>query len=306
MSQALITDVHLETLRSTGFVVVQDVLTEDEVRRAREAVFRHLPSAEDYEASPGRFAWLRDDEWAGSRNFPFPEVEANLVAVHPQLIDAATRFLGTDQIILNKGNVWGKYAGAAHYEQVLHYDYPNHTLVVPRQDAGFSQVCGFVYLTDVTEELGATRIVPRPAAAKIDVAYDEAAGGFFASTHPSASDYPELYDAEEAATGTAGSILLFTPDIYHRAGRVTASTGMRLTIGFAFSARRPWLGFQSWPRFGEDREMIDFLVACTPRQREVLGFPAIGDPYWTDETLAGVASRFPGMDLSPYALRSIQ
>lgn len=299
MSQSLIADAHLDALRVNGWVVAPDVLTEDEVRVARDAVLRHLPSAEDYEAFPNRFKWLRDDEWAGFWHFPFPEVEANLVAVHPQLLDAATRFLETDQIILNKGGVWGKYAGAAHYEQVLHYDYPNHTLVVPRQEAGYSQVCGFVYLTDVTEALGATRIAPRAVAAKMDVVSGE--GGFFASTHPSESEYPALYAGEESATGTAGSVLLFTPDVYHRAGRVSASSGVRLTVGFAFSSRQPWLGFQSWPRFGEHPEMVDFLVACTPRQREVLGFPAIGDPYWTDETLAGVALRYPTMDLSPYA-----
>lgn len=46
--------------------------------------------------------------------------------------------------------------------------------------------------------------------------------------------------------------------------------------------------------------MDHFLVSATPRQRELVGFPAVGDPYWTEETLAGVQDRYPLMDMSPY------
>jgi hypothetical protein len=36
------------------------------------------------------------------------------------------------------------------------------------------------------------------------------------------------------------------------------------------------------------------------RQRDLFGFPRPGDPYWNDDTLAGVAERYPGIDLTPY------
>ena len=35
-------------------------------------------------------------------------------------------------------------------------------------------------------------------------------------------------------------------------------------------------------------------------ERELIGFPVPKDDYWTAETLAGVAARFPNMDMSPY------
>ena len=38
----------------------------------------------------------------------------------------------------------------------------------------------------------------------------------------------------------------------------------------------------------------------TSRLRELLGFPPPGHPYWNRETLAGVAARYPGMDMRPY------
>ncbi len=58
------------------------------------------------------------------------------------------------------GIVTAKYAcQGSGYNQLLHADYPNHMLVVPRHDPGYQQVEFFVYLTDVTAEDGATRFV---------------------------------------------------------------------------------------------------------------------------------------------------
>lgn len=46
----------------------------------------------------------------------------------------------------------------------------------------------------------------------------------------------------------------------------------------------------------------EFLGGLSPDQRCVLGFPAVGDPYWCEETLAGVAEKYGGaLDVGPYA-----
>ena len=44
------------------------------------------------------------------------------------------------------------------------------------------------------------------------------------------------------------------------------------------------------------------MAACfTGRlERDLFGFPKPGDPYWNEQTLADVAARYPGMDLTPY------
>ena len=45
-----------------------------------------------------------------------------------------------------------------------------------------------------------------------------------------------------------------------------------------------------------------FLGELSPEQRCVIGFPALGDPYWCKETLAGVSERYGGaVDVRPYA-----
>jgi hypothetical protein len=56
----------------------------------------------------------------------------------------------------------------------------------------------------------------------------------------------------------------------------------------------------SWPKQSPDR-WAKFIPQCTVRQRDLFGFPRPGDPYWNEQTLAGVAERYPGIDLAPYA-----
>jgi hypothetical protein len=55
---------------------------------------------------------------------------------------------------------WAKYTGAADYDQDLHRDYLNHTVLVPSKAAGYQQLEMFVYLVDVPEDLGPPHLVP--------------------------------------------------------------------------------------------------------------------------------------------------
>ena len=43
------------------------------------------------------------------------------------------------------------------------------------------------------------------------------------------------------------------------------------------------------------------MERATPRERELFGFPAIGDPYWNEQTLTDVQCRYPRMDMTPYS-----
>ena len=45
----------------------------------------------------------------------------------------------------------------------------------------------------------------------------------------------------------------------------------------------------------------EFVVGLSPKQRSVLGIPAVGDRYWNAETVGLLAERYPGIDTAPYA-----
>ena len=61
-----------------------------------------------------------------------------------------------------------------------------------------------------------------------------------------------------------------------------------------------WGGYQAWPFKGLSPEWSKFVQQATVRQLSVLGVPDPGHPYWTEDTLAGVAARYPGLDMSPW------
>ena len=61
------------------------------------------------------------------------------------------------------------------------------------------------------------------------------------------------------------------------------------------------MGIVGWPEQGVYRSFSAWVEQATLDERELIGFPAPGDDYWTAETLAGVAARFPNMDMSPYS-----
>ena len=146
----------------------------------------------------------------------------------------------------------------------------------------------FIFLSDVTEDDGPTRIVPYECGK--DVPFT-----------PLYLEFGALADVEVSAVGPAGSLLIYRTDILHRGSDFTAAGRAR--------------GFRSWPttrcgaRRGAGRwrgrssrrdRWAKLMPQCSVRQRDLFGFPRPGDDYWNEQTLADVALRYPGMDMTPY------
>jgi len=169
----------------------------------------------------------------------------------------------------------------------LHRDYGSHSLVVPRAEPRYQQLTTFIFLSDVTEQDGPTRIVP----------YDAGKGVPFT---PLYIPFGQLAESEVPCTGAAGSLLLYRTDILHRGSDFGAPGRARFSILVDFQVRgTTWGGKMAWPKQSPER-WAKFIPQCNVRQRDLFGFPRPGDPYWNDETLEGVAARYPGIDLSPY------
>jgi hypothetical protein len=73
----------------------------------------------------------------------------------------AETLLAEADLRISSAEAWAKYTGAAGYDQPLHRDYLNHTLMVPADDPRFRQLEMFVYLVDVPEELGPPSMLSR-------------------------------------------------------------------------------------------------------------------------------------------------
>ncbi len=224
--------------------------------------------------------------------FPFEDAALNDLVVHERIIDLAEQFLGVSDLRLYQAMVSAKYGGGAvSDEQLLHADFGNHTLVVPRHEPGYQQLEMFVYLSDVTPETGATRIVPLGLTEGIPVE----------RTYLSPSDYANIYESEVSASGPAGTVLAYRPDVYHRGVRMTVPGTARFMLHVSYKpAGTPWLNSFGLPNAGEDMAWYRFVGSASVRQLTVLGFPEPGHPYWTAETLAGTAARYPMLDMTPW------
>ncbi|HET6810073.1 MAG TPA: phytanoyl-CoA dioxygenase family protein [Acidimicrobiales bacterium] len=280
-------DAALDELRERGFTLVEGFLSPAELAAARQALWLHYPAPEDYFADPARHGHYGTSQFAGVEEFPYRSRDLNRLAFHPDLVDAAERFLGTTELHLYKVELWAKYSGAVNYDQPLHRDYGSHSLVVPRVDHRYQQMTTFIFLSDVTEEDGPTRLVPFQDGR--DVPFT-----------PLYLEFGALADVEVAATGPAGSLLAYRTDILHRGSDMTGSGRSRFSLLADYQARgTTWGGKMAWPKQAPQR-WARLMPQCTVRERDLFGFPRPGDPYWNEQTLADVAARYPGMDMSPY------
>ena len=281
-----------------GWCILHGLLPADEVRLAQEALPDLFPTAEEFAADrdPARNLPFRVDSHSVLPAFPFESGALNRLVLHDKVIDLAQEFLGLTDVRLYQGMVSAKYSdGALDDEQLLHVDYGNHTLVVPRPDLGYQHLELFIYLSDVTAETAATRMVSRRLTTGVPTE----------RTYLSLTEYPDLYAAEVPASGPAGSILAYRPDVYHRGVRMTAPGAARFMLHVSYKpVATDWLGSQAWPGAAEGLAWHRFMQETNVRQLTMLGFPEPGHPYWNEQTLRGVSARYPLLDMAPWRAAS--
>ena len=223
---------------------------------------------------------FRSTQFDGMRGFPQPDCPAlNDLFVQPRLLEFARLALGDDDLRIYQAAVWGKWAGAVNYEQPLHKD-GNHSLLPPRMEPGFWHLEAFLYLSDVDEDCGPPRLVPRT---RSGVAHDD------------------LYEHEVAATGRRGSLLAYRSDVWHRGTDFARSDASRFVLVIAFRpAQADWFGYDAFPRLGNNDTFRSFAVGKSPEELALFGVPRPGHAYWNDTTADAMAAKYPGLDVSPW------
>ncbi len=292
-----ITADHVDHYRTHGYVAVPGFVDEATLAAVREEIALYAPNAGEVQDRPRRYAAMLREPGLLQWDFPFSGGTLNRISVDDELIDFVEQMLGADDVLLMQSILWAKYAGTASFDQELHVDFDENTLVYPRGDSGFDQILMLIYYSDITPDMGPTYIVPwedgKPSVP------DDA----FWPPYRSRDAYKGLYEKERPVHVEAGTLLMMSIRTFHRGSAIKASTGARFThhLGFC-SASNPWMGrYRQWPHFGTEPAMADFLVDASPRQRTAIGFPPPDHPYWNPDTLTGVAARYPGIDLSGYA-----
>jgi hypothetical protein len=145
-----------------GFAILPAFLGPEEIRDAVADLPSSFPTPEQFhsDANPDRHRRFRD-EFGGITLFPSESTALNLLSVHPRLAGLAAALMDHGDLRSYSIEFWAKYTGAADYDQPFHRDYLNHSVLVPSADAPPSQVEMFVYLSDVTDDLGPIALLPR-------------------------------------------------------------------------------------------------------------------------------------------------
>jgi hypothetical protein len=285
----MLTTDELKLYRRQGWVILPDFATAD-LEPILDDLMQIFPSPEAYWADPTRYPELQGDQFDSVRTIPTGVPRLDRLPFHRLVRDIAEQVTESSDLRLMRGGYQSKFSGAADFDQILHLDYTNHTLVV-LQDADVSTIVGFfAYFTDVTAETGPTMAVSREHAEHLRIT----------DTHLRRDEWPEMYEHEEPLLCRAGSLLVYDYRTLHRGSALRGANVNRLTLSFAYGIATPWHGFYSWPNRADEPAVREFVASLTPDERVLLGFPPPRDRYWTAATIDGVSRRYPGFDGSPY------
>ncbi len=190
---------------------------------------------------------------------------------------------------LPHGDLCANYQLAIEYDKGIHRDFGNHSLVVPRTDHRWKELTTYIYLSDVDEGTGATAVIPREHTDAVS---------FGKNWLP--KDHPAHAHAEYVA-GRAGTLVLYSYDVFHRGVEMTSPGSSRFMVLADFARRdSPWIDRHAWPHHGMNPNMIEFIERITADQRNLMDFPPVGHPYWNEQTLVDIQVRYPNMDTEPY------
>ena len=276
-----------------GYALLPAFLSEKDLRPGLSELGLLFPSATQFHAGadPDGNAAFRDDEYGGLVTFPFASVELCLLAVHPRLVDLARGLLRTSAVRIYSAEAWAQFTGATVYEQVHHRDFMNHTVVVPSDEPAHRHVELFVWLSEVSEDMGPTHLVPVDETRDLPLLPHEI---------PRA-EHPGLYEREVSAAGPAGTVVAYRGETVHRATELTRSGGARYSLHCSFRpASDEWVGRQGWGDRSFAPGWAEFVERASVEQLGLFGFPPPGHSFWTAQTIARLQARYPGLDTSPW------
>lgn len=294
---ARITPEHEAHYRQHGYAIVERFCNDAELQGALADFETVVPGWVDYVADP---AGPKPATWSqpypgqrGMPHFPYKGDTLNNLTFHAELREFATRMAGGHEVYCEQSHL--SYKGKGHRgdrDQAMHLDYGNHTLAYPPNKPEYWQTAFLYYFSDVTAELGPTAVC----------SWEHYQEPILWPAHHTPDTRPALYDNEVKVAVPAGSLLVYSMRTFHR-GTAFVAEGGRLGMFVTYAPRNcPWVGIVGWSQEAPRAEFRHWIARASVDERTSVGFPAPGDVYWTDETLAGVAARYPDMDMTPYQL----
>ena len=346
----ILTDEQVRRWNEEGFLFLDGVWPAELIARASEeshAVFPQPPPGDVAAAAEIAAQVLAGSMTApgiagDAINFPSLHAPAtNEVTLHERCWKVVEQLLGTDDLRLAESIVISKYGANGQEtpwhesgdagitgDQQLHQDYSSDTLLIPPPiDPARGRFCEGVqcllYYTDTDPHNGGPTMgvwddgpIPesewqRDYKTLRTIRGDEPEP-LKTNISRGAAVRPDLYARERPLRCRRGTAVFYRYELWHR-GSAMKPGGLRIMHSFAFRrADCPWLGGVA-AGYGLEvsRMPRSWVAGLTVAQRNLLGFPQVGDPYWTADTINGVAEHYgghhdpesnpEGIDMTPYA-----
>ena len=309
-----LTESQVRQWREEGYTLAPDFLTPELLSEAVEAMSAAYPLSGNYKEEFGS-----DDKASfPSEKMPF----INKVTTDEKLLNATAQLLGTGDIQLIQSLAWAKRGSMKtgnrllNRDQRVHMDYGNNMWVHPPAWEAPNAVSVIIYYSDVTKTGGGTAVTPRkgrddplykwpyqhmPGQNGLPFVNDrEAAEEMMKEKDPEGWKLrQEAYAREIITSPTAGTVLFYRHDVWHRGTPVNVGT-IRYVHNIAW-VKRNSPGMCTW-NAGYTKDMYygwleAFVRTLNGKQLRSLGWPAKDDPYWQLEAnRAAVKMRY-GVDL---------
>jgi ectoine hydroxylase-related dioxygenase (phytanoyl-CoA dioxygenase family) len=235
----MMTDVerHAREIEEQGYTIVEDVLTLDEVERARTALARILEAERDVGTRRG---W-QNDSWRVSYMLPQKDELFRRMPLNPRVLPLMRRVLGESCVLSSLNGLTMSPGGTA---QQLHLDQPEH---MPQLAININALHT---LDDFTKANGCTRVVP--------------------GSHHRAPGTPIDRDRDERDAvyleAPAGSLIAFNGGLVH-AGSANTTPGWRRCLHAYFT--RVW----AKPQWDFPRSLsADVVATLSEEQKRLFGF----------------------------------
>jgi hypothetical protein len=244
-------DEQLEAMERDGYVYIPGFLSTDEIAELREMAHALEPVADNFDVD---LSMETDGYMQKCINAAFNRDPLFLKYLDkPGMIELAEGVHGSDCHIVNM-HTW--LVGPGRPDQDLHADWQPFTLPAsvlsdPQVRLPIFITTAHVYLDDMTEELGPTKLIP---------------GSHRAGRKPDgATEWNGV--KEQSFLGKAGDCVFFRSEIWHR-GSANRSDQIRHTFMVHYAHRMITQKFPPYLTFQYNPEVI---AAATPRQRRLLG-----------------------------------
>jgi hypothetical protein len=234
----------MKALHEDGFALIPGILTAEEVAAARAAIDRLTPLHWDFTGPTDHYKCVfnRDPFWLRFLDLP-------------DIIDLAEAALGNSCHLVGQ-TAWRSHPG--HQGVGVHADYlvvqpPEEWLADPRFTLPMQICTAHLYLSDITEELCPTFIIP--------------------GSHKSGR-YPKPFEGGwkgrtlEPVLCRAGDVLFFRSELWHSGSDNTTRDEIRYLLQVHYGRRMVAQKFSPYIAW---RFNPDVVAQCTPRQLRLLG-----------------------------------